>query len=40
MRHDIKMINEERSDIDPYGASNEAEFFAVVSGYFLKGQNC
>jgi Mlc titration factor MtfA (ptsG expression regulator) len=36
MRHEIKMINEDRSDIDPYGATNEAEFFAVVSEYFFE----
>ncbi len=32
----IKQIMENRSDINPYGATNEAEFFAVVSEYFFK----
>ena len=36
MRHEINLINEDRSDIDPYGATNEAEFFAVVSEYFFE----
>lgn len=36
MQHEIKLINEDRSDIDPYGATNEAEFFAVVSEYFFE----
>ena len=36
MQHEIKLINEERSDINPYGATNEAEFFAVVSEYFFE----
>lgn len=31
--HDIKA---NQSDIDPYGITNEAEFFAVVSEYFFK----
>ncbi len=31
--HDIKTGE---SDIDPYGITNEAEFFAVVSEYFFK----
>jgi hypothetical protein len=31
--HDIKS---NRSDINPYGITNEAEFFAVVSEYFFK----
>jgi MtfA peptidase len=35
MQHEIKLIHEDRSDIDPYGATNEAEFFAVVSEYFF-----
>jgi len=26
----------DRSDINPYGATNEAEFFAVVSEYFFE----
>ena len=32
----IKQIMENRSDINPYGATNAAEFFAVVSEYFFK----
>jgi Mlc titration factor MtfA (ptsG expression regulator) len=36
MQHEIKQINEDRSDINPYGATNEAEFFAVVSEYFFE----
>lgn len=36
MQHEIKFLNEDRSDINPYGASNEAEFFAVVSEYFFE----
>jgi Mlc titration factor MtfA (ptsG expression regulator) len=36
----IKEIVEDRSDINPYGATNEAEFFAVVSEYFLNVLIC
>ena len=36
MRHEINQIKEDRSDIDPYGATSEAEFFAVVSEYFFE----
>jgi Mlc titration factor MtfA (ptsG expression regulator) len=32
----IKEIVDDRSDINPYGATNEAEFFAVVSEYFFE----
>ena len=32
----IKRIMENRSDINPYGATNEAEFFAVVAEYFFE----
>lgn len=32
----IKQIIENDSDINPYGATNQAEFFAVVSEYFFK----
>ena len=31
-----RRILENRSDIDPYGAHSEAEFFAVVSEYFFE----
>ncbi len=33
---EIKLIRLGKSDIDPYGATNESEFFAVVSEYFFK----
>ena len=36
MQHEIRLINEDKSDIDPYGATNEAEFFAIVSEYFFE----
>ncbi len=36
MRREIALILENRSDINPYGATNEAEFFAVVSEYFFE----
>ena len=36
MRKEIELILEDRSDINPYGATNEAEFFAVVSEYFFE----
>lgn len=36
MHNEIKDIMKNRSDIDPYGATNEAEFFAVVSEYFFE----
>ncbi|MEO7924176.1 MAG: M90 family metallopeptidase [Chitinophagaceae bacterium] len=36
MREEIKKILADRSDINPYGATNEAEFFAVVSEYFFE----
>ena len=36
IRESIKQIRENRSDINPYGATNEAEFFAVVAEYFFK----
>ncbi len=32
----IKQMTEEASDINPYGATNQAEFFAVVSEYFFE----
>ncbi|MBK8609433.1 MAG: zinc-dependent peptidase [Chitinophagaceae bacterium] len=32
----IKDIIDDQSDINPYGATNEAEFFAVVSEYFFE----
>jgi Mlc titration factor MtfA (ptsG expression regulator) len=36
MHKEIKKIMANRSDINPYGATNEAEFFAVVSEYFFE----
>ena len=36
MHREIRDIRENKSDIDPYGATNEAEFFAVVSEYFFE----
>lgn len=36
MQQGIQDIYDERSDINPYGATNEAEFFAVVSEYFFE----
>jgi Mlc titration factor MtfA (ptsG expression regulator) len=36
MQHEIEQIRENRSDINPYGATNQSEFFAVVSEYFFE----
>ncbi|MEO6721024.1 MAG: M90 family metallopeptidase [Ferruginibacter sp.] len=36
MHEDIRQIQDNRSDINPYGATDEAEFFAVVSEYFFE----
>jgi MtfA peptidase len=36
MQKKIQLIMDNRSDINPYGATNEAEFFAVVSEYFFE----
>jgi MtfA peptidase len=36
MQREMKKILDGRSDINPYGATNEAEFFAVVSEYFFE----
>jgi len=36
MQEKIKGINTGRSDINPYGGTEEAEFFPVVSEYFFK----
>ncbi len=36
MHKNIKEILAEESDINPYGATNKAEFFAVVSEYFFQ----
>jgi MtfA peptidase len=36
MQKEIKKILADKSDINPYGATNEAEFFAVVAEYFFE----
>lgn len=36
MQREMEKILEDRSDINPYGATNEAEFFAVVAEYFFE----
>lgn len=36
MQEEIKLIQDDNSDIDPYGATNQSEFFAVVSEYFFE----
>ena len=36
MHKNIQDMMKDRSDINPYGATNQAEFFAVVSEYFFE----
>jgi len=36
MERKIEDIHDENSDINPYGATNKAEFFAVISEYFFE----
>ena len=36
MQEKIREIMDDQSDINPYGATNEAEFFAVASEYFFE----
>jgi len=36
MRQNIERIQKNKSDINPYGATNKAEFLAVVSEYFFE----
>ncbi|AFD05645.1 M90 family metallopeptidase [Solitalea canadensis] len=36
MRDEIREIRKGSSDINPYGATNDAEFFAVASEYFFE----
>lgn len=36
MQQKIQEICNDQSDIDPYGATNEAEFFAVAAEYFFE----
>lgn len=39
MQQKIQEIYDDKSDINPYGATNQAEFFAVVSEYFFERPN-
>ena len=36
MQHEMQQIRDDRSDINPYGATNESEFFAVAAEYFFE----
>lgn len=36
MHDEIRKIRQERSEINPYGATNDAEFFAVIAEYFFE----
>ena len=36
IHREVRRIRENQSDINPYGATNEAEFFAVVAEYFFE----
>jgi hypothetical protein len=36
MHHNIQQILKNESDINPYGATNKAEFFAVAAEYFFE----
>ncbi|MGB0177284.1 MAG: zinc-dependent peptidase, partial [Owenweeksia sp.] len=36
MKGEIRQIMEKDSDIRPYGATNQAEFYSVASEYFFK----
>lgn len=36
IQENIKEIRQSKSDINPYGATNKAEFFAVISEYFFE----
>ena len=36
MHENIKAIQKDKSDINPYAATNQAEFFAVVAEYFFE----
>ncbi len=36
MHEEIEAIRQNESDINPYGATNEAEFFAVAAEYFFE----
>jgi len=39
MHKEIRRILSDKSDINPYGATNQGEFFAVVSEYFFERPN-
>lgn len=36
MQKEMELIRDDHSDIDPYGLTSEAEFFAVASEYFFE----
>ncbi len=36
IQKEMELIRDDRSDINPYGTTNEAEFFAVASEYFFE----
>ncbi|PIB37489.1 hypothetical protein BFP72_09085 [Reichenbachiella sp. 5M10] len=36
VHREIQRIRDNQSDVDPYGATNDAEFFAVISEYYHK----
>jgi MtfA peptidase len=36
MQKEMELMRDDQSDINPYGLTNEAEFFAVVSEYFFE----
>jgi hypothetical protein len=36
MHTEINRIRENESDINPYGVTNESEFFAVAAEYFFE----
>ncbi len=36
IHHEIALIHEKESDLNPYGATNEAEFLAVAAEYFFE----
>lgn len=36
MREEIQQMRQHGTDINPYGATNDAEFFAVISEYFFE----
>ncbi|HSH67561.1 MAG TPA: zinc-dependent peptidase [Bacteroidia bacterium] len=39
IHQEIELIKKGRSDINPYAATNEAEFLAVASKYFFERPN-